>query len=254
MNNAPIGVFDSGVGGISVLKQLVKLLPNENYIFYGDSANAPYGTKIEEEVLELSLSVFKNLMSEGVKAVVIACNTATSVALDVLRKSYPQLSVIGIEPAVKPAVKENPGGRIVVMATEITLKREKFLNVVDRYSDRAELISMPCPELVNFVEDGKIDTPEVKLYLQERFELTADRNADAVVLGCTHFPFLIDSIREVAGSQAKFYDGSNATARELAEQLSEKGIKAYEQNKGRIKFLSSAGRESLALSRKLFEL
>ena len=113
---------------------------------------------------------------------------------------------------------------------------------------------MPCPELVNFVEDGKIDTPEVKLYLQERFELTADRNADAVVLGCTHFPFLIDSIREVAGSQAKFYDGSNATARELAEQLSEKGIKAYEQNKGRIKFLSSAGRESLALSRKLFEL
>ena len=150
--DAPIGVFDSGVGGISVLRKMISLMPNENYIYYGDSANAPYGDRSDEEVLSLTENVFDYLLSEGVKGIVVACNTATSVAVRRLRGRYPDLPIVGIEPAIKPAAKNHEGGRIVVMATSVTLRRPKFAHLMESFRQSAEIISMACPSIVDFVE------------------------------------------------------------------------------------------------------
>lgn len=253
LKNAPIGVFDSGVGGISVLRKLVKLLPNENYIFYGDSANAPYGTKQADEVFELSSCVFKKLVNKGVKAVVIACNTATSVAAEKLRKMYPHIPIIGVEPAVKPATVAHPCGRIAVMATEMTLKGDKFIELINSCSGDADIISIPCPELVEFVESNRIDDAEVEIYVRERFHTFAqDKPVDAVVLGCTHFPFVLKGIRAVVGKAVKFYDSSEGTARELARQLDKMNI-ASDTERGYVKLINSAGTSKLELSRHLLE-
>ena len=253
LKDAPVGVFDSGVGGISVLRKLVEILPNENYIFYGDSANAPYGTKQDEEVFRLSSAVFKKLIDKGVKAVVIACNTATSVAANELRKSYPEIPIIGMEPAVKPAIVDNPGGRIAVMATEMTLKREKFMDLLSAYSNDAEIISMPCPALVEFVESNRMNDAEVEAYVRERFHTVAQgKSVDAVVLGCTHFPFVIDSIRAVVGKDISFYDGSEGTARELARQLESINISS-DKKRGYVEIINSAGKSQKELSEFLFK-
>ena len=148
---APIGVFDSGVGGISVLRELVRLMPGENFIFYGDSANAPYGTRPLDEIRELSMVVAEYLISRGVKALVVACNTATSACVRILRNKYPDMPIVGLEPAVKPATLSHPGGNIAILATEMTLKQPKFNALMDRYKDQAHLIPVPASELVEFV-------------------------------------------------------------------------------------------------------
>ena len=150
-----IGVFDSGVGGISVLRQLKKLLPNERFLYYGDSANAPYGKRPSCEVQVLTLAAVEKMMTYGLKALVIACNTATSVAIRTLREKYHDLIVIGIEPALKPAVDQFPGGKIGVMATDVTLGEEKFNALLQRFADSADIVKIPAPGLVELVESGK---------------------------------------------------------------------------------------------------
>ena len=150
-----IGVFDSGVGGISVLRQLKKLMPGERFLYYGDSANAPYGKRTSEEVKKLTLSAVEKMMTHSLKALVIACNTATSVAVRTLREKYPDLIVIGIEPAVKPAVDQFPGGKIGVMATEVTLGEEKFNTLLQRFAGCADIVKIPAPGLGELVESGK---------------------------------------------------------------------------------------------------
>ena len=160
----PIGVFDSGVGGISVLKELVALMPNENYIFYGDSKNAPYGTKTLKEVQDLTCADAEYLLEQNVKALVVACNTATSAAIRILRKKYQdQMPVIGIEPALKPAasVKKNP--RVIVMATPMTIREEKFQKLLKQFTSRPQVISLPCPGLVEFVERNRSSYSELEL-------------------------------------------------------------------------------------------
>ena len=153
-----IGVFDSGVGGISVLRHLWRLMPGERFIYYGDSANAPYGTRTREEVKCLSLAVAEKLMSRGLKALVVACNTATSAAIGDLRERYPDLIVVGIEPALKLAADRFPGGGIGVMATPMTLREEKFARLMHRYESECSIYKIPAPRLVEIVEHGLVDT------------------------------------------------------------------------------------------------
>lgn len=251
-SNSPIGVFDSGLGGVSVLKKIIELLPNEKFIYYGDSGNAPYGVKTDEEVYELTEKVFLKLLDMGAKAVVVACNTATSVAVRRLRQEYPDVPIIGIEPAIKPAAENHKGQRIVVMATSVTLRREKFVNLMSKYSQDAEIIPMPCPGLMEFIEKDNMESEELTEYLKERFSVLGDRPADAVVLGCTHYPFIADKIRCVAGPQAVLYDGGAGVARELRRRLAEKNL-LTEQTHGtiNIEILNSAGQERVDLSKRL---
>ena len=161
----PIAVFDSGVGGISVLRQLIRIMPNENYLYFGDSANAPYGSRPTEQVRQLSLAVAQKLVDRGIKALVIACNTATAAAVELLRQRYPELIVVGIEPALKLAVDQFPQGNIGVMATQVTLREEKFAHQLERFPDVA-IDLIPAPGLVELIEAGKTDAPETEALLQ----------------------------------------------------------------------------------------
>ena len=215
-----IGVFDSGMGGITVLGDLLKMLPTENYSYFGDSANAPYGPRPREEVVELTLSACRKLVDDGAKALVIACNTATSAAIDVLRSSF-DLPVVGMEPALKPAVLENEGGVVAVLATEMTLKEEKFSNLMLDYKQKASIYKVPAPRLVEFVEQGVTDSPELRSYLEEI--LGGIEKVDAIVLGCTHFLYLKDVILSLY-PDVKLYDGNEGTVNRLISLLDEKNL------------------------------
>ena len=235
----PIAVFDSGVGGISVLRELRKILPNENYIYFGDSKNAPYGMKTKEEVLALTLENAKYLFHKGAKALVVACNTATSAAVRVLREMYPEIPIVGIEPAVKPAVtvKENP--RVLVLATPMTIREEKFQNLMGRFKEQAEILPLPCPGLMDFVERGELDSPAFRKYLEELLYAYKKHGVDAAVLGCTHYPFARDLIQDILGENVVIFDGGEGTARELKRRLVEAGLQSLSQEEGEVIFENS---------------
>ena len=232
----PIGVFDSGVGGISVLRALVKEMPNEDFIYIGDSANAPYGTRSKEEVCELTLRHAEVLRREGVKALVIACNTATSAAIATLRETYTDIPVIGIEPALKPAALIKPDPVVLVMATPATVSGEKFIRQLHRFENAAKIIPVGCPGLMEFVERGEIRSPAVKQLIKQLLEPYLTPLPDAIVLGCTHYPFLTDVIREVVGEGPAILDGGEGTARHTRHLLEEGGMLAGRQRPGRIDF------------------
>lgn len=238
-NREPIGVFDSGVGGISVLRQLVEIMPNENYIYMGDSKNAPYGTKKLEQVRTLTIENVETLLAQGVKSIVVACNTATSAAVAQLRKQYPKLPLVGIEPAIKPAVMENPGGQIVVMATPMTLCQEKFHRLLARYQEMARIISLPCPGLMEFVEQGILEGAQLEQYLSELFRNLQIETIDGIVLGCTHYPFIRQCLRKIVGDSVKIYDGGNGTAREMKRRLSVENMLSDAKTEGKIIFYNS---------------
>ena len=249
----PIAVFDSGLGGISVLRQLRQLMPKENYLYFGDSAHAPYGTRSVQEVRDLTLRNIGALYARGIKAAVIACNTATSAAVELLRSRFQDIPVIGMEPALKPAVLENPGGTVLVLATPLTLREEKFSQLLEHYQSSAEVICLPCPELVEFVESGDLGSAELMRYLHERLDPYRAR-ASAAVLGCTHFPFLRRAISTVLGEGATLYDGGAGTARETRRQLSLRGLLRDEPG-GEISLENSRNSpEEVNLSRKLLLL
>lgn len=219
IRNNPIGFFDSGVGGISVLKQALKILPNENYIYYGDSGNAPYGIKTVEEVKKLSFKATDFLLSKGAKAIVVACNTATSAAIEDLRKAYNDIPVIGIEPALKPAIELNNSGSIITMATPMTLSEKKFNNLMNKYENNSPIESLPCPGLVELIESGIIEGEEINCYLEEKFKNYLNNKIAAVVLGCTHYPFIKEEIKKIVGNEVKVIDGGYGTAKQLERKL-----------------------------------
>ena len=248
----PVGFFDSGLGGISVLRETVKLLPRENYLYYGDSLHAPYGVRSVEEVEALVSAAAEHLRARGVKAIVIACNTATSAAIRLLRSAYPELPVIGTEPAVKPAAERHPGGRILVLATPMTVKEEKFRALRERYQSCAEIIPVPCGGLMEFVERGELRGPAVEAYLFDRLDPYLKVPVDAVVLGCTHYPFLRGAIRKIVGRRPEILDGGPGVAQQLRRKLSERGLLRESEEPGQIVFENSLdGPEILALSRAL---
>ena len=218
-----IAVFDSGLGGISVLRELVRQMPHEQFLYFGDSANAPYGSRSTAEVRALTLGSIDALMARGVKAVVVACNTATSAAIDELRLRYPDTIIVGIEPALKLAADHCPRGRILVMATEVTLREKKFMRLMATYGASREIIPLPCPELVRFVEKGLLDGPEVETTLRGILTPEVSAGAGAVVLGCTHFPFLRPVISRIVGPGVRLLDGSEGTSAQTRRLLAERG-------------------------------
>lgn len=236
----PIGIFDSGIGGISVMKEMIRLMPEENFIYYGDSANAPYGTKEPDEVLRLSDECAAFLLAHGAKAIVIACNTATSVAASVLREAYPELPVIGIEPAIKPAVLWKENDRVGVMATPMTLSQDKFQNLMHTYEGRANIYSIPCPGLMEFVERGELAGPLLEQYLTDILSPYLEKGLDAIVLGCTHYPFIEKTIQKVTGPDIRIFNGSAGTARELKRRLIGSGLKSESDGHGSIQMYNSS--------------
>lgn len=216
---SPIAVFDSGLGGISVLRELRRQLPQERFLYFGDSANAPYGTRPTEEIRALTLKNAERLFSMGAKALVLACNTATSAAVDELRARYPEKIIIGIEPALKPAVDRHPNGKILVMATEATLRERKFAALMERYGARCQICKCPCPALVELVERGQTSGDAVEAALRGYLADYLLPPPDAVVLGCTHYPFLRAVVRVVVGEGPELLDGADGTAKETRRRL-----------------------------------
>ena len=217
-----VGVFDSGLGGTSVLAALVRELPGESFVFFGDSAHNPYGEKTPNEVLRLSRNITGGLLRAGCKAIVIACNTATSAAAETLRREHPDVPIIGVEPALKPAVLAAQGGRVLVMATPMTVRLDKFQHLMQTWGDEAEVIAVPCEGLAARIEHGDLDSPDL-LDLLHSLVGAYEGLVDAVVLGCTHYPFVREQIRAVLGDVA-FFDGAQGTARQLRRRLAECGL------------------------------
>lgn len=247
-----IAVFDSGVGGISVLRHLRRLMPGERYLYFGDSANAPYGTRATEEVRNLTLAAVEKLLEEyRIKALVIACNTATAAAVKDIRAKYPNLIVVGIEPALKVAADHFPGGRVGVMATEVTLREDKFDTLLHRFDESCSVAKIPAPGLVELIEHGKEDSAETEALL--RTILTPYKDTlDALVLGCTHYPFAKKAIRRVLGEHVVLLDGGSGTARETKRRLEEAGL--LENGPGQVIITNSLEDEAvIRLSHQLLE-
>ena len=232
-----IAVFDSGVGGISVLRQLRKLMGNEHYIYYGDSANAPYGSRTTEEVRALTLAAVEKLVTEyPVKALVVACNTATAAAIEVLRTKYSDLIVIGIEPAVKLAADHFPGGRLGVMATDVTLREEKFDHLMHRFDRECTITKIPAPGLVQLIEAGQSDSAQTDALLHSLLDPYVGK-LDALVLGCTHYPFVSRRIAKVLGPETMLLHGGKGTARETKRRLEKAGL--LHEGTGSVQIISS---------------
>ena len=249
-NMRPIGVFDSGVGGVSVLRELVRLMPQEHYLYFGDSANAPYGEKTTEQVRQLTMAAAERLIKRGVKALVVACNTATSAAIHVLREKYPDMVVIGIEPALKVAADRFPKGNIGVMATSVTLREEKFQLQTERFPD-ARIYPIPAPGLVEKIEGGLLKDKQT-YELLEKLLLPYQGRLDALVLGCTHYPFAAALIGEILGPETVLLDGGAGTARQTKRCLEAAGL--LNEGRGSITIESSCSDGKLReLAKKLLE-
>lgn len=238
----PIGVFDSGVGGISVLGELRRVLPRERFVYYGDTRHSPYGTRPPEEVLGYVRGVMDILMGMEAKAVVIACNTATSVAAATLRAEL-TLPIIGMEPALKPAAMARHGGQILVLATPVTLRLPKFQALMARYGEGA--MPLPCPGLMELVEAE--DFPGARAYLAERLAKFDMARVDAVVLGCTHYVFLRPVLREMLPARVLLLDGNEGTARQLRRVLEQRAL-LRQAGEGSVQLMTS-GDEAVFLPR-----
>ena len=261
IQHAPIGVFDSGAGGISVLRALQRELPAENFVYYGDNLHAPYGERDEESIRGLCEADLHFLFQQQVKAVVIACNTATSAAADYLRKKYPHTIIVGMEPAVKPAVDTAglPRPRVLVMATESTLAGDRLKNLIRLHEEHGEIHRLAAPGIVRLVEAGQENSEAMTAYLQEILAPYRSLHIDSLVLGCTHFPFARRQIAEALGYPVHFYDGAEGTARETRRRLAAAGLLHAEDNVGAssgwVRLFSSDPRpEALALLNRLYRL
>jgi glutamate racemase len=256
MNCKPIGFFDSGVGGISVLKTAYKLMPNENYIYYGDNLNAPYGEKSEEEIKALSLEAGAFLFSKGVKAIVMACNTATSTSVYMMREQY-SIPVISMEPAVKPAMNAVKDGRVLVLATPATVSQERYLSLLDKLKAGDRVISVGCGGLVELIEQGRTDEASVHTYLERKLSSIRDEKISAVVLGCTHYAFAETEIKsyidKTYNTDCPVFDGRHGTVRQLKRVLLQNGLECAESEKGNVTYYSSDKSISTQHFKQLFD-
>ncbi len=238
MLDYPVGMLDSGLGGISVLAQALQDLPRENFVYFGDTAHIPYGDKEPEEVLRLTRQGVDRLLQHGCKAIVIACNTATSVAAEQLRREL-TLPVIGIEPALKPAALLPGDGQILVLATQVTLRLPKFHALMERYGNHATPV--PCSGLMECVEAGQLEGERVNTLLKTLLAPYLDKPIKAVVLGCTHYPFLRNAISALLPKGTPLVDGNAGTVRQLGRRLEAENLLAPPGNEGgKVTFLTSS--------------
>lgn len=218
-----IGIFDSGSGGLSVLREVLKLLPGEKFVYYADNANCPYGEKTPEFIQSRCRAITEYLLSRGARIIVVACNTATAAAITTLRNEYP-VRFIGMEPAVKPAALSSKTGVIGILATAGTLKGIKYLTTKGIYEDDVKIVEHVGRGFVELVENGILDGPQAEETVRRSLQPLLDAGADRIVLGCTHYPFLRDVIQRVAGPDVQIIDPAPAVARHLIEVMREEGL------------------------------
>lgn len=250
----PVGFLDSGVGGLAVLRSAVEQLPHEHFLFYGDIGNAPYGSRGDDEIRTLVFNAAANLYNRGIKALVVACNTATSAAIDDIRELYADMPVLGMEPAIKPACEELPHGRIAVMATPAALRMHRFQEQLDHFCGTADITSVPCPGLSRLIEERGPDSRAVMDYLKELFKTYSAEGVDGVVVGCTHYIFVERHIRKYTGA-ARIFNGVRGTVNHLARRLEQAGILNAGEGPGHVTLLATPGSESeLPMFEKFFAI
>lgn len=220
-SNAPVGVFDSGVGGLSVLREIRQLLPNESLLYVADSGHVPYGEKSPEYIRERCVLITEHLLAQGAKALVLACNTATAAAGAELRERYPHVPIVGMEPAVKPAAAATRSGVVGVLATTGTLKSARFAALLDRFANDVRVITQPCPGLVECIEAGELQAPATRELLQGYVAPLLAEGCDTLILGCTHYPFLRPLLGELVPPSVTLIDTGAAVARQLQRLLTQ---------------------------------
>lgn len=225
-SEAPVGIFDSGVGGLSVLREIRQLLPNESLLYVADSGHVPYGEKSPEYIRERCILITEHLLAQGAKALVLACNTATAAAAAELRERYPDLPIVGMEPAVKPAAAATRSGVVGVLATTGTLKSARFAALLDRFASDVRVVTQPCPGLVERIEAGELQAPATRELLQRYVEPLLAEGCDTLILGCTHYPFLRPLLRTLVPESVSLVDTGAAVARQLQRLLAQHSLQA----------------------------
>jgi len=228
---SPIGIFDSGIGGVSVLIAIRKLLPNEDIIYFGDNANLPYGEKSLAEVRGFCEQITNFLIQKRCKVIVIACNTASAAALKHLRQLHPETTFVGMEPAVKPAAEQTQSGVVGVLATTATFQGELFASVVDRFAKNVKVLHQPCPGLVQQIESGKLDSAETETMLRLWLQPMIESGIDSLVLACTHYPFVVPLLKKILGEKVNVIDPAPAVAKQVKKVLEEKELLNESQGK-----------------------
>ena len=235
MNSQPIGIFDSGIGGTSIWRELTSLLPYENTIYLADSKNAPYGEKSAEKIIEFSIKNTELLLKKGCKLIVVACNTATTNAIDILRQKY-DVPFIGIEPAIKPAALKTKTNNIGILATKGTLSSSLFSQTHEKFATNINVIEQVGKGLVDLIENGKIDSKEMPLLLQQYLNPMIKQHIDYLVLGCTHYPYLIPQIQKIVGKNVQIIDSGLAVAKQTNTILEKHQLKNIANKKSKHQF------------------
>ncbi len=244
-HNQPIGVFDSGVGGLSVFRRIRANLPHESLLYVADSGHAPYGNKPAELIARRAFAITEFLLDQDAKAVVVACNTATAAAIARLRAHF-SIPIIGIEPALKPAVAETRSGVVGILATSNTVRSDKFAHLLDQHGHQTRVMVQPCPGLADCVEQGELSGPHLRVLLERYLEPLLAAGADTLVLGCTHYPFLTPLIQRLAGPEVAILDPSPAVARQLHRRLETAQLLADGRAVGGERYFTSGAPEPTA--------
>jgi len=248
LNNVsdPIGIFDSGVGGLSVVRAVWEVMPFESLIYLADQAHVPYGPRSLEQVRAFSEGITRYLLAQDAKLIVVACNTASAAALHHLRQVFPQVLFVGMEPAVKPAAERTKSGVVGVLATPATFQGELFASVVERFANGVTVLQDTCPGLVMEIDAGHLGTPKVRAILERALKPMLAQGIDTVVLGCTHFPFVIPTIESIVGSGVRVIDPAPAIARQVERLLEANGLRGPEKNSNLVRYLTTGDPEKLA--------
>lgn len=242
---SPIGVFDSGVGGLSVLRAIRAQMPEEHVIFFGDQVHIPYGPRPMEQIREFSETITRFLLEREAKIIVVACNTASAAALKYLRETFPDVSFVGMEPAVKPAAEHTQTGKVGVLATPATFQGALYASVVERFAHGVELFQNTCSGLVQQIEQGNLNGLETRRILVEALLPMLEKNIDTVVLGCTHYPFVIPLIQQIVGEDVRVIDPAPSVAKQIRRVLEAKGLKNESAGPGEVKFYTSGAPQEL---------
>src|SRR5512138_3078814 len=239
----PIGIFDSGVGGISVLRAVRQQMPEENVIYFGDQGHIPYGPRPMQQIRDFSEAITNFLLAHDAKIIVVACNAASAAALKYLRERFPHIQFVGMEPAVKPAAEHTHTGKVGVLATPATFQGALYSSVVERFANGVELFQNACPGLVQQIEQGKLHGRETRRILEEALSPMLEKNIDTVVLGCTHYPFVIPLIQRIVGENVRVIDPAPAVARQTERLLEANGLRHPSTSKGNLHFYTSGDPE-----------
>lgn len=219
-----IGIFDSGIGGLSVLREMRQLLPHQPVIYIADQAHVPYGPRTLAQVRSFSMAITRYLLSQGARIIVVACNTASAAALHPLRQTFSSIPFVGMEPAVKPAAENSQSRMVGVLATPATFQGALYASVVERFAQDVTLLQHTCPGLVDQIEAGELNTSKTRLILEDALLPMLNKGIDTIVLGCTHYPFVIPLIEQIAGPGVRVIDPAPAVARQVARQMDSYGL------------------------------